>query len=165
MRTVTFHPLPTPNPHPVLLNQISSERRFKEVPSSWIYTSFQSSNFPGITLSNKPWDPFRERFFHRISNSMTNWFLCKLFARYHIATNFYTWHDSTAVVRCAKCHSDHFTTIRMRAEWISHRMEKSVVKWVCVWVQPRLNKCTSHEPMNTWSHESAPLNRLKSCAM
>ena len=53
--------------------------------------------------------------------------------RYHIATKFCTCHDSTAVVPCAKFHSDHFMTSWMRAVWNFHRiwitMEKSFVKW------------------------------------
>ena len=42
------------------------------------------------------------------------------------------WHDSTAVVSCAKFHSDHFTTIWMRTYWDLQRIwttiEKSFVK-------------------------------------
>ena len=53
---------------------------------------------------------------------------------HHIATNFYTCHDSKAVVPCARFHSDHFITISTRAEWNFHPiwilMEISFVKWV-----------------------------------
>ena len=49
---------------------------------------------------------------------------------HNIATKFCTCHDSTAVVPCAKYHSDHFTTTWMRADWNFNRiwitMEKIV---------------------------------------
>ena len=51
-----------------------------------------------------------------------------------IATKFGTWHDSWAVVACAKCCVDIITSNWIRAKWNFHRiwivMEKSLVKWV-----------------------------------
>ena len=51
-----------------------------------------------------------------------------------IATKFGTWHDSWAVVACAKFCSDMITGNWIRAKWNVHRiwivMEKSLVKWV-----------------------------------
>ena len=94
------------------------------LPSSWQPWYHLS----GITLG-----PFHERFFHHISNSMENWCKCNSIVRYHITTIFCTCNDSTTVVACVKFHSDHFTTIWMRAKWNFHRilitMEKSFVKW------------------------------------
>ena len=63
------------------------------------------------------WGPFHEWFFHRYSNSMANWFWCKSILGHHVAIKFYTCHDSTALVPCAKFHSDHFPTTWMRTEW------------------------------------------------
>ena len=63
---------------------------------------------------------------------MENWFWCNFIVRYQIATKFCTCHDSTAVLSCAKFHSDHFITAWKRAEWTSHwiwiTMEKSFIK-------------------------------------
>ena len=76
--------------------------------------------------------PFHERFPHRNSNSMGNWFQCNCIVGYHIATKFCTCHDSTTVVPYAKFDSDHFSTSWTSAERIFHRiwisMEKSFVK-------------------------------------
>ena len=51
----------------------------------------------------------------------------------HIATKFGTWHDSWAVVPCAKVCSDHIISTWMRAKWNFHHiwivMEKLLVKW------------------------------------
>ena len=51
-----------------------------------------------------------------------------------IATKFGTWHDSLAVVACAKFCCDMINCNWIRAKWIFHRiwivMEKSLVKWV-----------------------------------
>ena len=53
-----------------------------------------------------------------------------------IATIFGTWHDSWAVVACAKFCCDMITSNWIRAKWNFHRiwivMEKSLVKWVLV---------------------------------
>ena len=53
-------------------------------------------------------------------------------AGHQIATNFCTWHDSTAVVPCTKFYSDHCIRIEVRVERNFHRiwiaMEKPLVK-------------------------------------
>ena len=58
-----------------------------------------------------------------------------------IATIFGTWHDSWAVVACAKCCCDMIISSWIRAKWNFHHiwivMEKSLVKWV-----PDLNVLT-----------------------
>ena len=71
------------------------------------------------------------------SNSRENyWFSCNAMIRYHIATKFYTCHDSITVVPCAKFHSDHFHKKKNPtiAEWNFHQtcinMDKLfAVKW------------------------------------
>ena len=54
-----------------------------------------------------------------------------------IATKFGTWHDSWAVVACAKFCCDMINCNWIRAKWFFHRiwivMEKSLVKWVPEW--------------------------------
>ena len=66
----------------------------------------------------------------------------------HIATTFGTWHDSPAVVPCAKYCSDHFISIWMRAKWNFHHiwnvMEKMLVKWAPV---VKLTFCAQHSFM------------------
>ena len=51
-----------------------------------------------------------------------------------VATIFGTWHDSWAVVACAKCCCDMIISSWIRAKWNFHHiwivMEKSLVKWV-----------------------------------
>ena len=49
-------------------------------------------------------------FFHRNSHTMKNLFLCIFIVRYQFARKFCTCHDSTAVMPCAKFHSNHSTT-------------------------------------------------------
>ena len=39
---------------------------------------------------------------------------------YHIATTFFTCHDGSAVMPCAKFRCCHFITTRLRAKWIFH---------------------------------------------
>ena len=84
--------------------------------------------------SSKNRGPFHERFFHCNSNSMENQFQCNSTAEYRIVIKFCTCHDSTAVLPCAKFHSDQFVSTWMNAEWTFHRiwitMEKSFVKSV-----------------------------------
>ena len=46
--------------------------------------------------------PFHQRFFHRNSNSMESLFFSHLDSNKVIATKFCTWHNSCAVVACAK---------------------------------------------------------------
>ena len=64
---------------------------------------------------------------------MENLFKCKAIVRYHIATKFCTYHNSTSVMPCAKFHSDHFTITWMGAEWNFHRnwimIKKLFMKW------------------------------------
>ena len=61
-----------------------------------------------------------------------------------IATIFGTWHDSWAVVACAKFCRDIIISNWIRAKWNFHRiwivMEKSLVKWV-PGLKPDLNLC------------------------
>ena len=83
-------------------------------PHYWVVNS-SSGNWLGKS-GNKPLPepmlnhgPISRRIFRRDSNSRENlWFLCNAIIGYHIATKLYTCHDSTAVVPCAKFHSDHF---------------------------------------------------------
>ena len=67
--------------------------------------------------------PFHEQFFHN-SILMANLFQCNSNVGYHVTTKFCTCHNSTAVIPCAKFHSDHFTITWMRLEWTSH----------CIWI-------------------------------
>ena len=53
--------------------------------------------------------PFHERFFHRNSNSMDNWFSWNSTVEYHIASKCGTCHG-IAVVLCTKFLSYHFNT-------------------------------------------------------
>ena len=83
-------------------------------PNYWVVNSC-SCNWLGKS-GNKPLPepmlnhaPISRRIFRSDSNSRENfWFLCNAIIGYHIATKLYTCHDSTAVVPCAKLHSDHF---------------------------------------------------------
>ena len=59
---------------------------------------------------------------------------------HHISTKLCTCQDSTAVMPCAKFHSDHFTTTWMGAEWNFHRI------WIlrcknCSWNSPQFKLC------------------------
>ena len=64
-----------------------------------------------------------------------------------IATIFGTWHDSWAVVACAKCCCDMIISSWIRAKWNFHHiwivMEKSLVKWVpaSVWLRTSSSSC------------------------
>ena len=66
------------------------------------------------------WGSFREGFFHHNWNSMENLNKCNLIVGYHNATKFCTCHDSTAVMSCVKCHSNHCIIAWMRTEWNFH---------------------------------------------
>ena len=61
---------------------------------------------------------------------------CNSVVGYHNATKRCTCHNSTAIVPCARFHSDHLSKNLMRVEWNFHRiwitMEKSFVKWTPV---------------------------------
>ena len=54
------------------------------------------------------------------SNLMENSFCCNSNFWYQITTKFCAWHDSTAVMSCAKVCIDHIFRIRMRAKWNFH---------------------------------------------
>ena len=66
--------------------------------------------------------PLHERFLLRNLNPIKNWNKCNYVIGNHNATQFCTCHDSTAVVLCAKFHSDHFNIACMRAEWNFHQI-------------------------------------------
>ena len=77
--------------------------------------------------------PFHQSFFHPISNSMEI-----LFSSYHdsnkvIPTKFCRWHDSCAVMTCAKicCDQTDYNSItaRLNSHWIWNASKKSLVKW------------------------------------
>ena len=53
---------------------------------------------------------------------------CNSIVGYHIATNFCTRHDNTAVVLFAKCNSNHFTTTWTKAKWNFHRIRITKTK-------------------------------------
>ena len=61
--------------------------------------------------------PLHEPFFFCNSNLIENWFQCNSVVGYVNAIKFSTWHDSTAVMACAKFDSDHFNTSGMSTEW------------------------------------------------
>ena len=75
-----------------------------------------------------------EMIFHTNSNSKPNSFCINSLHGYQIATNFCTWHDSYAVVSCAKFCCNHLIKNGMRTKWNYHRiwivMQKSIVKWI-----------------------------------
>ena len=81
------------------------------------------------------WDqgPFHKQIFICNSNSMEISPCCNPITDHQIATNFCTYHDSTAVMSCAKFCGDHLVRIVLRAKqhfrriWIV--MEKTSVKW------------------------------------
>ena len=65
-----------------------------------------------------------------------------------IATIFGTWHDSWAVVACAKFCRDMITSNWIKAKWNFHRiwivMEKSLVKWVPGALRQHANTLVNH---------------------
>ena len=56
----------------------------------------------------EPGAHFTKVFRHDSNSREKFWFLCNAIIGYNIATKLCTCHDSTAVVPCAKFHSDHF---------------------------------------------------------
>ena len=66
--------------------------------------------------------------------SIKVWMECKFVLVYWITTNFCTWHDSLAVMPCAKFCSDHLIKIWMRMKWNFHEIciliGKSSLRWV-----------------------------------
>ena len=75
---------------------------------------------PGRDLPLSTRGPFYEQFSIVIQISWKYGFTI-LHCRYDIATNFCTWHDSTAVMPCAKFHSDYLVITCVTAELILHR--------------------------------------------
>ena len=82
---------------------------------------------------------------------------------YHNATKFCTWHDSTAVVPCAKFYGDHFTITWVRAEWNFQRIGITMEnRWwngslFCDWSHG--NDQGSHVDCRwkpKWRHQSMP---------
>ena len=95
---------------------------------------------------------FHEQVFNRNWNSMEDWILCNSIVGYHIATSICTCHDSTAVVPGTSCHSDHFTTTWMIAEWNLHRI------WITMenhlWNESLIAKCKASGSLNTSSNDN-----------
>ena len=79
------------------------------------------------------WGPFHERFFHHNFRFDENSFCPHLSCNDVIAMKFCTWHDSCAVVPCAKFCSDMTSYNGVILKPICHRiwitMEKSFMKW------------------------------------
>ena len=79
-----------------------------------------------------PRGPFHKWFFHRNSNSMENWFQCNSIVG--LLVKFWSCHESTAVVLCAKLHS-HMTSLQHGWDqneifiefWL--QCEKLFIKW------------------------------------
>ena len=94
----------------------------------------------GFTMEN--WGPFHERVFHCISNMMEIWFCSHRSCSQVMARNFCTWHDSYAVVACAKFCSDMIpyngVTLKPIFHWIWIRSK------ICSWNRPQ---CSDDE---TW---------------
>ena len=71
-----------------------------------------------------------------------------------IATIFGTWHDSWAVVACAKFCCDMVISNWIRAKWNFHRiwivMEKSLVKWAPEPMQTYVHYCYLHHHQQTF---------------
>ena len=88
----------------------------------------------GISRHDIPkfWGPFHQWYFHGNSNLMET-FTFNSIVGYHTATKFCSCHDSTAVMQCAKFHSNFFTTTWMGAEWnfrqIWITIDNLFVKW------------------------------------
>ena len=89
-----------------------------------------------------------------------DWILCHSIVGYHIATSICTCHDSTAVVPCTSCHSDHFTTTWMIAEWILHRI------WITMenhlWHENLIARYKASGSLNTSSNDN-PKSRGVRC--
>ena len=86
--------------------------------------------------------------FNDNSNFMGDSSIFNSITDYHIATNFCTWHNSIAVVSCAKLCSNHFIRIWIRSKWNVHyiwiMMQNLLVKWT-----KRLGK---EEVVSLWRH-------------
>ena len=68
------------------------------------------------------WGPFHLQFFHHNSNVMEISFCSHPNNNIVIATIFGTWHDSWAVVACAKFCRDMITSNWIKAKWNFHRI-------------------------------------------
>ena len=76
------------------------------------------------------WAHFTNFFWHHNTNSMENSFSCNSVTGNHITTTFCTWNDSAAFVPLARCYSDHFVRIGMRAISFALKLRlKFLVKW------------------------------------
>ena len=88
------------------------------------------------------WDLFRYQYFACNSNSMKISPSCNSITADPVPTNFCTYHDSTAVMSCAKFLSDHFIRIEVRVK--KSIIDKMLVKWALV---PRLyHQCVCRCP-------------------
>ena len=85
---------------------------------------------------------FHLRFFCRNSNSMENWFCSHPSCNEVMAMKCRTWHNSTAVVPCAKFHSDMIPCIRFTLKLIIHQSRITMKK--CSWSGPQVT-CMSME--------------------
>ena len=89
-------------------------------------------NVYGELMKQGPGPRFSNVFFHRNSNSMEISFHSHLDSNTVIATKFCTWHDSCAVVACAKICCDLMASNGITARRIFHRIwiagKKSLVK-------------------------------------
>ena len=100
-----------------------------------IVTSSQSINIEGQGKHpSEIRNSCHKQFFHHNSNVMEISFCSHPNTNEVIATIFGTWHDSWAVMACAKFCCDMITSNWIRAKCNFHRiwivMEKSLVKWV-----------------------------------
>ena len=97
---------------------------------------------------------FTNNFFHHNSNVMEISFCSHPNTNKVIATIFGTWHDSWAVVACAKFCCDMVTSNWIRAKWNFHRiwivMDKSLVKWAPGW----LLAWQHHDHFTPWFHRT-----------
>ena len=88
------------------------------------------------TQSQSPGPRFTNVFFHRNSNLMEISFHSQLNSNTVIATKFCTWHDSCAVVPCAKICYDLMASngimARPRFHWIKIAGKKTLMKWAPV---------------------------------
>ena len=137
-------------------------------PHYWGVNSF-SGNCLGPS-GNKPLPepilnqgPISRRIFRRDSNSRENFgVLCNAIIGYHIATKFYTCHDSITVVPCAKFHTDHFHKTTTIAEWNFHwtgiNMDKLfAIKWTKIYVAIRFHHATVWHGVSVgtvWRHRT-----------
>ena len=75
-----------------------------------------------VSFHEYTWVPFHQQFYHRNSNSMKISFHSHLDSDTMIVTNVWIWHDSCAVVACAKICCDLMTANGITARWSFHRI-------------------------------------------